>query len=198
MIFILETPVCCYRYDSELRARGIFLNDKNVDDRRLNGDWLWSEEEKARWEAEIEARADKDEWEWRIGILEEYLAREPRKTLVVMEYDAAALWTFIYFARLRGFPDPGDRWLFLSFFHSDDDTVKMITGWTDEQILEEKFSWMSGMMNYPFVKQVEIPINETITEEFLRDLFEQHALSRTPEEIAEVIREPLAYGRRKC
>jgi len=190
-IFILETPVCCYHYDSELKARGIFLNDKKINDRRLNGDWLWSEEEKALWEAEIEASPGEGEWTWRGKILEEYLEREPRKTLVVMEYDAMSAWLFIELARGGGGPPrprPDERWLFLSFFHSDEDTVKMLTGWTNERMLEEKFSWMHGMMNFPFIKRVEIPIDKTLTEEYLRDLFQEYALSKTPAEMAAEIR----------
>jgi len=64
----------------------------------------------------------------------------------------------------------------------------MLTGWTNERMLEEKFSWMHGMMNFPFIKRVEIPIDKTLTEEYLRDLFQEYALSKTPAEMAAEIR----------
>jgi hypothetical protein len=198
-IFILETGSSCYRYDSELRARTLFINDRRLtfDPYHNEGETPEQEAEDALWDAQIaEQYGNSSKTEpWRGDILAEYLRQEPLKTLIVMDYNAGVGWLFrcllknvtvvgpghyeeIHDRMKTPIPGPDDRWLVLSFFHNDEDTRSMIFSGDPQETVDSKIQWLTGMLEFPFIKTVEIPYDFDLTEDYLRDLFEQYVLGK--------------------
>jgi hypothetical protein len=192
----METTVCCYSYEWELKSKTNFITDKRLD--IIN----WKDgDEKQYYQEEMEylkvhdpaEYAQKKQYEaedvaagaeiacnvsmrWSKRIFDEHIARAPDKTLVVLEYNATTAW--IMKERIEQAAERGDRWLVLSFFHNDEETPQMLTGWTAEEMLEEKVSWLSGISEFPFIHTVEIPLAMTLTEDYLRGLFEQYIMGK--------------------
>jgi hypothetical protein len=192
----METTVCCYRYEWELKSRTNFITDKRLDIINWKDD-----DEKQYYQEELEylkahdpaqyARLKQDEEEriaagkeidcktsveWHKHIFDEHLAREPDKTLVVLEFNV--ITAEIMKKRIAEAASRGDRCLVLSFFHNDEETPQMMTSWTPERILKEKISWLRGISNSPFVHTVEIPLGMTLTEDYLRGLFERYIMGK--------------------
>ena len=110
------------------------------------------------------------------AVFEEIRGREPEKTLVEMRENgiASIIGDFI---RKDYYKKRGDRLLCLSFFHNDEDTANLMWQCTPEELLEDKAEWIRWFMNYPFIKLVEIPHDFTLTEDYMRGLFEEHVLN---------------------
>ncbi|MDR3275756.1 MAG: hypothetical protein LBT11_00870 [Treponema sp.] len=80
----------------------------------------------------------------------------------------------------------GCKWLFVSFFHSDEDTAQLepaltltlepnpVLTRTGETALDQKAGTLLAMAALPFVKKVEIPLDKIITEQYLQELFEEY------------------------
>jgi hypothetical protein len=64
-----------------------------------------------------------------------------------------------------------DNWLCASFFHDDADTAK-ITFANGESPLEYKSVLVNDLLNYPFIKKIEIPYGYLITYPSLYQLIE--------------------------
>jgi hypothetical protein len=192
----METTVCCYHYDWLLKSRTNFITDKRLDIIKWKDgdDEKYYQEEmdylkehdpaeyatqKQYEEEEVAAGmefARRASFQWSKRIFDEHLARESDKTLVVMEFNVITAETMR--ERIAEAAKRGDRWLVLSFFHNDEDTTQMLTGWTPEQMLEEKVSWLGAISNFPFVHTVEISLSETLTEDYLRGLFERYIMGK--------------------
>jgi hypothetical protein len=182
LIFILTTDACCYRYDPGLRARTRF-----IDDRRLQWD-CWTRSERRHYymaEDIFKARCYSGKikrplnFPWYEEIFDQNIAKEPEKTLIEMKYTGVV--KFIFEERIKHdyYKKRGDRVLVLSFFHSDEDTKELMYGnCTPEDLVEDKINWLKIFMEVaPFIKTVEIPYDFTLTEEYMRGLFEQYVLS---------------------
>jgi hypothetical protein len=66
--------------------------------------------------------------------------------------------------------------LTVSFFHSDQD-VQSRADIYREFALEMKFQAIASMIRYPFIKKIEIPLDEVLTGDFLRDLMKDRAMT---------------------
>jgi hypothetical protein len=64
-----------------------------------------------------------------------------------------------------------DSWLCVSFFNNDDDTAK-ITLFNGEKPLEYKAELLKELLDYPFIKKIEIPYDYLITYPSLYQLIE--------------------------
>jgi hypothetical protein len=62
--------------------------------------------------------------------------------------------------------------LAVSFFHSDSE-VQARGDKYGKIALEMKFQIINSMIAYPFIKKVEIPIDEVVTGDFLKDLMKE-------------------------
>jgi hypothetical protein len=62
--------------------------------------------------------------------------------------------------------------LAVSFFHTDQD-VETRAGEYGKAALEIKFQVIESMIQYPFIKKIEIPIDEVVTGDFMRDLMRE-------------------------
>ncbi|MDR2519385.1 MAG: hypothetical protein LBD13_08265 [Spirochaetaceae bacterium] len=180
MIYLFTTDVCCYRYGHDLRARTQFLSDRRLDYRER-----WTDEEKARFDAEAAAYGEQVDWFHKV--FNECRDREPDKTLVEMDYTMsidAVLSERIrgyYPADIEGNPilekkiQPETRALVLSFFHSDKETAeRYFDASTPEERLARKADWLTCFLRVDYLKTVEIPYDFTLTEEYLRDLFKSN------------------------
>ncbi|MDR0599872.1 MAG: hypothetical protein LBG84_07325 [Treponema sp.] len=169
MVFILEHSVCCYRYSPNLRARTHFVND-----RRLRPD-KWSEEETENYGKEI---PEDDEYIGYTGFyvraFEEHVlkAKELGKTLMVIDFSFAvgvAIDELIKEAEKQG-----ERWVVLSFFHSDESMQDLQYASPVEELIEDKLYWLEEMLVYPFIKTHEIDYNKTLHVDYLQELFQRH------------------------
>ena len=182
LIYIVTTDVCCYRYDHELAARTQFINDKRLC-------WKWSRSERRHYERsqdifafskkESETGRRPPDYEWWEEVLEKNRAREPEKTLIEIPANAITLYLLWKWRRQNIFEDRGERVLVLSFFHNDEDTENLTYGGIQPgQLVQSKISWLRLFMEeHPYIKTVEIPYDFTLTEEYLRGLFDQYVLS---------------------
>jgi len=175
LIYVFTSTVCCYRYDPELRARTQFIKD-----RRIYPSY-WTRSERRHYKEERIRNVQNYNYHlyhnpWMSAVFEEIRAREPEKTLVEMRENgiASIIGDFI---RTDYYGKRGDRLLCLSFFHNDEDTANLMWQCTPEQLLEEKAAWISWFLNYSFIKLVEIPHDFTLTEDYMRGLFEEHVLN---------------------
>jgi hypothetical protein len=64
-----------------------------------------------------------------------------------------------------------DKWLCVSFFHSDDDTAKISLA-SGESPVEYKYTVLNGLLKYPYIKKIEIPFNTLLTYPSLYQLVE--------------------------
>ena len=177
LIYIFTTPVCCYQYDPELRARTQFITD-----RRLHR-CLWTRSETRHYNEMRERYSKSINYlarmpQWYEAVFEEVRAREPDKTLVEVYAEGVVPCGVVDIQMKRGYYEQrGDRLLCVSFFHSDDETLELYTSSSPEEILEAKASWIESIMRHPYAKLVEIPFDFTLTEEYMQGLFEQYVLS---------------------
>ncbi|MDR3325371.1 MAG: hypothetical protein LBS82_05235 [Spirochaetaceae bacterium] len=198
-IFILETGSSRYRYNRKLKARTLFINDRRLGLYPFHneGETPEQEAEDALWDAQMNAEPYKgDEWARQGDLLAEYLRQEPIKTLVVMDYCTGLGWLFrhllknatnvrqddcqeIHDKMETPIPCLNDRWLILSFFHNDEDTCSMIACCSPEKLIASKIQYLTEMLEFPFIRTVEIPYDFDLTEECLRDLFEQYVLGKS-------------------
>jgi len=153
-LFILWNPVCSFEFDKQLED-GIV---KVIDDRLYHPDKFKDNEE---------ANAVFNALIWRLVDME--------NNLVLMEFnlplakgleDAAKMFRQKY----------GSRWLALSFFHSDEDTLKLPKpdGTDYADILEQKLDWIMAMNDVPFVKKIEIPLDAVIKKKDLMRWFKEY------------------------
>jgi hypothetical protein len=182
LIFILTTSMACYNYDPELRARTQFITDRRL----MRGRWTRSEGDHYRkaisdcWNnaASVDIRKRLSESHgWHNMVFDENRAREPEKTLIEMEYGSVTVG--LLQERIEKGYFRGDRPLFLSFFHNDEDTGELMYGnCTPEDLVKSKIDWIEDIMKAAhFIKIVEIPYDFTLTEEYMRGLFEHYVLS---------------------
>jgi hypothetical protein len=165
MIFIVETGVACYRYSPNLRARAILLEDK-----RLHKELCTPEE----WERLEEESYEQYPYNWEIGILHEWLEKEPEKTLVIMDFDIGAAENMLPVYQKEA-AKRGDRVAVFHFCHNDESMQDLWYAQTTvEELIEDKVSWLACLTKYPFIKSVEIPYNFTITQKYLEDLFSEY------------------------
>jgi hypothetical protein len=177
LVYIVTTDVCCYRYDPALRARTQIIEDRRICCTR------WTpRERKAYYAAEDKYNLHHvnticDYWK---SVFIENRAREPDKTLIEMpvnRFTMTILWNLMRNVYNR---EHNDRALVFSFFHSDDETAGFSDGSPPELLLQNKGSWLEMFMkDYAFVRTVEIPYDFTLTEEYMRGLFEEHIGSAT-------------------
>jgi hypothetical protein len=177
LIFIFTTPMCNYQYDPELLARTQFITD-----RRLHP-CLWTRSERRHYD-EMRARYEKSinyfvcMPQWYESVFEEVRAREPDKTLVEIYAKGAVPFGVVDEQVKRGYYEKrGDRLLCVSFFHNDDETLDLTLNLTPEKVLEAKAGWIEDIMRHPYAKLVEIPFDFTLTDEYLRGLFDQYVLN---------------------
>jgi len=181
LIYVFNTSVCCYRYDPRLRARTQFIKD-----RRLYPDCWTRSERKHYFEARqaFEKRCNDlklpfwDRPDWYEEVFDEIRAREPDKTLVEMRRSDVIARVIDERIQQDYYKKRGDRLLCLSFFHNDEDTMNLMWSCEGEELLEDKAAWIeSYFIGYPYIKLVEIPCNFTLTEEYMRGLFEEYVLN---------------------
>ena len=182
LVYILTTDVCCYQYDYELAARTQFMYDR----RFAPGRWTRSERrhyERAQDIFDSRKREDKTgrllHYEWWEEVFDQNRAREPGKTLVEIPATGITLHLLWKWTEEGSFKKRGERVLALSFFHNDEDTESMMYGGVQPgDLVQSKISWLETFMKqYPFIRTVEIPYDFTLTEEYLRGLFDQYVLS---------------------
>jgi len=72
------------------------------------------------------------------------------------------------------------RWLALSFFHSDEDTLKLPKPSSERyaDIIEQKVDCIMAMDEVPFVKKVEIPLDAVIKQNDIRRWFKEYIVNR--------------------
>jgi hypothetical protein len=68
--------------------------------------------------------------------------------------------------------DPGHVFC-LSFFHDDEITSKFPRKTRVFNMLDQKFSTIESMLDYPFIKKFDIPYNFDISEEYLTDILNE-------------------------
>ena len=181
-MYLLTHSVICYSYDPWLKNRL-----QTIDEWRLRPGH-WTEEEQALYEAEEDANdlrgrkwGDPSYWE---AALNRNRALETEKSLVEIDFDVVAVRDAIgqRFQHGRNL-ERGDRVCAVCFFHNDDDTAdKLFDGNTPERRLELKQFYIECCLNVPYVKTVEIPYDFTLTEDYLRDLFMEHAVDKLDQE----------------
>jgi hypothetical protein len=66
--------------------------------------------------------------------------------------------------------------LTVSFFHSDQD-IESRSDTYREFALEMKFQAIDSMIRYPFIKKIEIPLDEVLTGDFFRELMQERAMT---------------------
>jgi hypothetical protein len=71
------------------------------------------------------------------------------------------------------FSDCLDNWLCVSFFHNDKDTKKISLA-DDESPLEYKWTLLDDMLNFPFIKKIELPYDFLLTYPSLYQLIESN------------------------
>jgi len=153
-VFILWNPVCSFEFDRKTDD----IITRVFDEKLYNpGKFKDSEEASARFNAVV----------WRL--------LEMRSNLVLMEFNiplAMGLADAAKDIRRRW----GSRWLALSFFHSDEDTLKLSPPAAEDypDILEQKIDWIMAMNEVPFVKKVEIPLDMVITARDIRRWFKEY------------------------
>jgi hypothetical protein len=64
-----------------------------------------------------------------------------------------------------------ENWLAISFFHSDNETL-LLSGSGMENPLEYKHLMLDSMLDYPYIKKLEIPYNKLLTFPALHQLIE--------------------------
>jgi hypothetical protein len=64
-----------------------------------------------------------------------------------------------------------DNWLCVSFFHDDADTAKIVLP-GGENPLEYKIVLLDDLLNFPYIKRIEIPYGYLITYPSLYQLIE--------------------------
>jgi hypothetical protein len=60
------------------------------------------------------------------------------------------------------FSDCLDNWLCVAFFHNDEDTASLILAGGDNP-LDYKMTLLRDLLNYPYIKKIEIPCNLLLT-----------------------------------
>jgi hypothetical protein len=69
------------------------------------------------------------------------------------------------------------RWVFVSFFHSDADTLKLPV--SDSEYagpIDEKADCLLDLAYFPLIKKVEIPLDMVLTWDYIQDLFKEHVV----------------------
>jgi hypothetical protein len=113
-----------------------------------------------------------DWWDW---VFDEIRAKDPEKTLIEMRYCDTT--SSIVKKRIKAgyYQERGDRLLCLSFFHNDEDTQNLFLGGnTPEHLMEIRDEWIKILKKFPCVEIVEIPYDFTLTEGYLRGLFNRY------------------------
>lgn len=180
MIFIFTTTVCCYRYDPNLMACTQFVKDPRLYPSR------WTRSERRHYSIARQKFEDYRNkcsevplnYEWWEKVFDDIRAEEPDKTLVELRQGGVASYVVDKRIKEGYYERRGDRLLCLSFFHNDEDTKALLWGCPEEELLEDKASWIAAFTCYPHVKMIEIPYDFTLTEEYLRGLFEQYVLNK--------------------
>jgi hypothetical protein len=180
-IFVLTTDVCCYQYDPQLQACTQFITDRRL---RWN---CWTRSERRHYHAQqdlFRAKVVSKEikrplnYPWYEEVFDQIRAQEPDKTLIEMPYNGVTSTMLEWRIKDGYFKERGDRILVVSFFHSDDETRGLFYGGDPQDLLDSKFAWISAIIqSKPFIKAVEIPLDFTLTKEYMRGLFEQYVLS---------------------
>jgi hypothetical protein len=97
-------------------------------------------------------------------------ALQSRRPIISMPYTplmAKVLQTCLH----KYFSNCLDNWLCVSFFHDDEDTAAIaLTG--GESPLDYKTMLLKDLLNYPFIKKIEIPRNLLLTYPSLYQLIE--------------------------
>jgi hypothetical protein len=153
-VFILWNPVCSFELDKDLDD-GIV---KVIDERLYHPDLFKdSEEANAVFSAIM------------------YKLMEMENNVVLMEFNVP-LAKGLAAAAKEFYERYGSRWLCLSFFHSDEDTLKLPKTGGDQyaDVLDQKLDWVLAMTEVPFVKKVEIPLDAVITAEDLKGWFKEY------------------------
>jgi hypothetical protein len=67
------------------------------------------------------------------------------------------------------------RWVFVSFFHDDKDTLKLpVSGPPYAGPIDQKADWLLDMAELPFIKKVEIPLDTVLTWDYIKELFQEY------------------------
>jgi len=151
-VFILWNPVCSFEFDKQVDDSII----KVFDELLYNPERFKSAEEGS---AHFSALM--------------YRLMDMKSNLVLMEFNPSLALGLETAAKEFG-KRWGTRWLVLSFFHSDEDTLKLPQTDDYADSLEQKADWLLAMNNVPFVKKVEIPLDAVITEEDIRGWFKEY------------------------
>jgi hypothetical protein len=96
-------------------------------------------------------------------------ALQSLKTVIAVGYNHVMAQT-IQICINTYFSDCLDGWRSAAFFHDDVETQN-ITYEDGENALQEKCLIIEDMLNFPFIKKIEIPYNAIITMPFLNSLF---------------------------
>jgi hypothetical protein len=69
------------------------------------------------------------------------------------------------------------RWVFVTFFHDDEDTRKLpASNPANGDSLDGKAEWLLAMAETPFIKKVEIPLDKVLTLDYIKELFQTYAV----------------------
>lgn len=155
-VFILWNPVCSFEFDNQVDD-GIV---KVFDERLYNPSKFKNSEEASAVFTAVMNRL-----------------MEMKNNTVLMEFNVP-LANGLAMAAEEFNKRWGSRWLCLSFFHSDEDTLKLPKTGGDcyADVLEQKLDWIMAMNEVPFVKKVEIPLDAVITAKHLRDWFKEYLI----------------------
>lgn len=160
-IFIVDHPCCNVLFDMGME-HSIF----DMDDEKLFNPALWKDN------ADISQRFS--------DTVNRLVASG--KTTVFMQYQPDILRAMGDLA-VEMQKKLGDVWVFIAFFHNDQDTVFMNnpmqgTDSQREKALEQKAEWILTLGQFPFVKMVEIKSSKIIQPKMIQELFTEYAAVR--------------------
>ncbi|GHV75210.1 hypothetical protein AGMMS49942_00310 [Spirochaetia bacterium] len=151
--FVFVHPVCVFTYAQELLPKIYLMDDPRLEDEAVLAD------QKSH-----------------VELFSEHLSEafSKSKPFIVLPYHPLlAAWVSL----LLPFIDKKVNIQALSFFHSDDDTKNYDPKY-GAAALDAKFEVLRSMIDFPFIKKLEILPNTVITEDYLR---EQLVLSKANE-----------------
>jgi hypothetical protein len=97
------------------------------------------------------------------------------RTTVLVDWDRDMIKAFKYAAE-DFYKYFASRWVFVSFFHDDIDTRKLPVSDPDfADPIEEKAEYLLDMGEFSFIKKVEIPLNATLSLDYIKELFHEYA-----------------------
>jgi hypothetical protein len=156
-LFIVDHPVCSFEIDDEMK--------KNV--YRFSPERIYKLRENDNYSSETASPIFDEEMHKLI---------DDGRTTVLVKYDP----DFI-----KGYKHAADdydrlfasRWVFVTFFHGDDDTRKLpVNGPDYDGPIDQKAEWLLDIAELPFLKKVEIPLDMVLTWDYIKDLFQEHVV----------------------